>query len=75
MSANNNERPAIVFVPSRKQARLTALEFITHAIADDREFRFLHCSQEDLAKYLEVIQDKSLVEALQHGTHRGARCA
>ena len=68
MTAADNGKPAIVFVPSRKQARLTALEFVTHAIAENREHRFLHCSPADLAKYLDAVQDKSLAEALKHGT-------
>jgi pre-mRNA-splicing helicase BRR2 len=61
------KRPAIVFVPSRKQARLTALEFVTHALAEDKPHQFLQCSPEDLASYLSVIQDASLVETLKHG--------
>ena len=72
VAANPDQRkPAIVFVPSRKQARLTALEFVTHAIAEDRATQFLHCSADDLEKYLKVIQDPSLVETLKHGMNAG----
>ncbi|KAJ3286172.1 DEIH-box ATPase [Borealophlyctis nickersoniae] len=61
------ERPAIVFVPSRKQCRLTAVELLTFCLADGEEKKFLHCSDEDIAPYLENIKDATLKETLANG--------
>ncbi|KAI9105295.1 Sec63 Brl domain-containing protein [Phlyctochytrium arcticum] len=60
-------RPSIVYVPSRKQARLTAVDLLTFAMAEGDEKKFLLCSDEDIAPYLEKIQDKTLVQTLQYG--------
>ncbi|KAJ3264529.1 DEIH-box ATPase [Chytriomyces hyalinus] len=60
-------KPAIVFVPSRKQCRLTAVDLMVHCAADDKEKRFLHVSEEELAPFLENVEDKQLAEALQYG--------
>ena len=35
-------KPVIVFVPSRKQTRLTAIDLLTYAAADNQPDRFLH---------------------------------
>ncbi|KAI9331221.1 Sec63 Brl domain-containing protein, partial [Obelidium mucronatum] len=60
-------KPAILFVPSRRQCRLTAEDLMSHCIADDAEKRFLHCSEEELQPYLNDVEDKHLAEALQYG--------
>lgn len=61
------DKPVIVFVPSRKQCRLTALDIITYCVGDDTPTRFLHCQLEEIQPLLDRIQDKTLVETLQHG--------
>ena len=65
--ALSGDDPAIVFVPSRKQCRLTAVELITLCIAAGTPKKFLHCSEEDLKPYIDIIQDKGLAEILVHG--------
>jgi hypothetical protein len=58
-------KPVIVFVPSRKQTRLTAIDLLTYAAADNQPDRFLHAEQEDIQTFLAKIQ----VEApFQYGT-------
>ena len=57
-------RPAIIFVPSRKQTRLTAIDLLTFCAADRRHTRFLHVTPEELAPYLEQLADK-----VSHGEH------
>ncbi|ELU09831.1 hypothetical protein CAPTEDRAFT_222545 [Capitella teleta] len=61
------EKPVIVFVPSRKQTRLTAIDILTYSAADLQHNRFLHASEEDLQPYLEKITDKTLKETLSNG--------
>ncbi|KND04164.1 ATP-dependent RNA helicase BRR2 [Spizellomyces punctatus DAOM BR117] len=60
-------KPSIVYVPSRKQARLTAVDLLTLAMAEGEEKKFLHCSDEDIAPYLDKVQDKALVQTMQYG--------
>ncbi|RUS18546.1 Sec63 Brl domain-containing protein [Endogone sp. FLAS-F59071] len=60
-------KPAIVFVPSRKQSRLTAVELLTFCAADGETDRFLHCKPEEIEEHLARVQDKALAETLQHG--------
>ncbi|THG98887.1 hypothetical protein EW026_g3361 [Hermanssonia centrifuga] len=60
-------KPVIIFVPSRRQCRLTADDIITHCGADDDSKRFLNIEEEDLQPHLDHINDKGLVETLKHG--------
>jgi pre-mRNA-splicing helicase BRR2 len=58
--------PVIVFVPSRKQTRLTAIDILTYTAAEIRpetemetpRSRFLHVKEEDLEPFLAQISDK-----------------
>ena len=52
------KKPAIVFVPSRKQTRLTAIDILTYCAADQQPTRFLHVKEEELKPYMEKINDK-----------------
>ncbi|KAF9159441.1 DEIH-box ATPase [Actinomortierella ambigua] len=61
------QKPVIVFVPSRKQCRLTVTDLLTFAMADDATDRFLHCDKEMLQGHLEHVEDKALVSSLEHG--------
>ncbi|XP_061184302.1 U5 small nuclear ribonucleoprotein 200 kDa helicase-like isoform X1 [Saccostrea echinata] len=66
-------KPVIVFVPSRKQTRLTAIDILTFSAAEiqvDSETprsRFLHVKEEDIQPFLEKISDKTLKETLSNG--------
>ena len=61
------DKPAIIFVPTRKQARATALDLSAACISDDDEDRFLHASLEEIAPLLERIQERPLAESISHG--------
>ncbi len=61
------DKPALVFVPNRKQTRATARDLLTACIADDDEDRFLHVDVEQMAPLLEKVQEGALREALSHG--------
>lgn len=57
-------KPVIVFVPSRKQTRITAIDILTFAAAElqnaseeKQQSRFLHVTEEDLAPFVEKISD------------------
>lgn len=60
-------KPTIVFVPSRRQCRLTALDILTYCAADGDEDRFLNIEQSDLQPHLDHVVDPALLETLAHG--------
>ncbi|KAJ5899862.1 hypothetical protein N7495_004606 [Penicillium taxi] len=61
------DKPALVFVPNRKQTRSTAIDLMTACGVDDDEDRFLHADVEELAPLLSRIQEHTLSTALSHG--------
>ncbi len=72
------DQPVIAFVPSRKQAKLTANDLLAYVLADsDRddgasdddagESRFLNIEMEDLEPHLQRVQDRELRELLASG--------
>ena len=60
-------KPTIVFVPSRKQVRQTALDLLSCCVADDDDERFLHAPVDELTPFLSRIHEKALAESLTHG--------
>jgi len=60
-------RPTIVFVPSRKQCRLSAMDIQSYCRGDQDESRFLNMDAKDLAPHLERVQDEDLKETLEYG--------
>ena len=54
------KKPVIVYVPSRKQTRLTAVDLLTFCAADRLPQQFLHCAEDDhnLATHVQFIKDK-----------------
>lgn len=62
-----SEKPAMVFVPNRKQVRATAQDLLAACVSDDQEDRFLRADAEDLAPILKRINERSLAESLSHG--------
>ncbi|KAF1508831.1 hypothetical protein FQV18_0016649, partial [Eudyptula minor novaehollandiae] len=61
------KKPVIVFVPSRKQTRLTAINILTTCASDIQRQRFLHCAEKDLVPYLDKLNDNTLKETLVNG--------
>ncbi|KAK5082295.1 Pre-mRNA-splicing helicase BRR2 [Lithohypha guttulata] len=61
------EKPAIVFVPGRKQARATALDLLAAAIGDDSDNRFLNAELDELQPILERVHERALAESITHG--------
>ncbi|KAH7060504.1 DEAD/DEAH box helicase domain-containing protein [Macrophomina phaseolina] len=61
------DKSAMIFVPSRKQVRNTALDLLANCVADDDEDRFLHASIEEMQPVLEKISEPALAESLSHG--------
>lgn len=60
-------KPAIIFVPSRKQCRLTANDLLGYCLTDSDPTKFLNIDVMELQPHLEHIQDQDLAECLKHG--------
>ena len=61
------EKPAMIFVPSRKQARATALDLIAACVASDDEDRFLHAEIDEIAPLLQRVNEIALADSMSHG--------
>lgn len=61
------DKPALVFVPSRKQTRSTAIDLLSACGIDNDEDRFLAADPEELAPLLSRVQEQTLANSLSHG--------
>lgn len=61
--AHSPEKPVIIFVPSRKQCHLTAIDMITYAAASGFPNRFLRINEGDIGTY----KDPTLLHTINHG--------
>jgi pre-mRNA-splicing helicase BRR2 len=61
------DKPAMVFVPTRKQVRSTAEDLRLACVADNDEDRFLHADIEEIQPLLDRIQERALYESISHG--------
>ncbi|KAI1431506.1 Sec63 Brl domain-containing protein [Xylaria sp. CBS 124048] len=67
IKTHSPEKPVIVFVPSRRQTRLTAKDLINFCGMEENPRRFVHMSEDDLQLNLTRAQDDALKEALNFG--------
>ncbi|OAA64246.1 dead deah box DNA helicase [Niveomyces insectorum RCEF 264] len=61
------EKPVIVFVPSRRQTRLTAKDLVNYCGMEDNPRRFLKMDEDDLQLNLSRVKDEALREAISFG--------
>ena len=61
------DKPVIVFVPSRRQTRLTAKDLINLCGMEDNPRRFLNMDEDDLQLNLARVKDEALKEAISFG--------
>lgn len=59
--------PSLVFVSSRRQTRLTALDLIAYLAAEDNPKQWLHMPEEQMSDILENIKDSNLKLMLAFG--------
>ncbi|KAL7670073.1 hypothetical protein ACOME3_005011 [Neoechinorhynchus agilis] len=69
-------KPAIVFVASRRQTRLTALDLVSHLAADGCPKHWLHMPEDELANFTSLIRDPNLHLCLAFGIglHHAGLC-
>jgi pre-mRNA-splicing helicase BRR2 len=61
------ERPAIVFVPSRRQCKLSSNDLLSYALADEDPKRFLRVEDQELERHIQHVTDEDLRECLRSG--------
>lgn len=61
------DKPAMVFVPNRKQTRATAMDILAVCVASDEEDRFLHADVDEISPLLKRIHEQALAESISHG--------
>ncbi|KAI1497345.1 Sec63 Brl domain-containing protein [Biscogniauxia marginata] len=67
IKTHSPDKPVIVFVPSRRQTRLTAKDLINFCGMEDNPRRFVHMSEDDLQLNLTRVKDDALREAINFG--------
>ncbi|KAK9850259.1 hypothetical protein WJX84_005584 [Apatococcus fuscideae] len=60
-------KPVLVFVSSRRQTRLTALDLIGFAAGDERARQFVHMPEDELEQILASVKEPNLRHTLQFG--------
>ncbi|CAJ1975360.1 unnamed protein product [Sphenostylis stenocarpa] len=60
-------KPVLIFVSSRRQTRLTALDLIQFAASDEQSRQFLSLPEESLQMVLSQVSDQNLRHTLQFG--------
>eukprot|EP00850_Spirogloea_muscicola_P017869 SM000157S02099 [mRNA] locus=s157:242304:257751:- [translate_table: standard] len=60
-------KPVLIFVSSRRQTRLTALDLIQCAAADERPRQFLSLTEDEIAMVVAQATDATLKHTLQFG--------
>ena len=69
-------KPVLVFVSSRRQTRLTALDLIAYASADERDTQFVNMHPTELEPILATVRDTALRHTLAFGVgiHHAGLC-
>ena len=60
-------KPTLVFVPTRKHAKMAALDLLSHAAGDGSPSQFTSLDAEDLRPYLDKVTDPALRHGLTYG--------
>jgi activating signal cointegrator complex subunit 3 len=61
------DKPVLIFVSSRRQTRLTAVDLITYLVSDQQPRRFLNMTETELQQVLQKIDDPSLKHTMSFG--------
>ena len=57
----------LIFVPSKKQAKLTAIDILSFLAAENNPLQFLVGSEKDIITSAKGLADTTLVQTLEHG--------
>ena len=68
INRHSPHHPVLVFVPSRRLSRITAINILTFAAAEQKQYRFLHISTSEIEQFTNEIEDQTLKETVFRGT-------
>ena len=60
-------KPSLIFVSSRRQTRLTALDLISFCYSDDNSKQFLHMPEDEIIAIAETLKDGALRDTIVYG--------
>ncbi len=60
-------KPSMIFVASRRQTRLTALDLISYAAGEENPKSFLHCDEDYISAIAQSLNDKVLRHTITFG--------
>jgi activating signal cointegrator complex subunit 3 len=60
-------KPTLIFVASRRQTRLTALDLISHAAGEENPKSFLRCDDDYIDAVAQSLNDKALRHTITFG--------
>lgn len=61
------EKPVLIFVSSRRQTRLTALDLISYCAADEFPKKFLHMPEDEVSNIASTLRDRALRDTIIFG--------
>eukprot|EP01127_Copromyxa_protea_P008859 TRINITY_DN2045_c0_g2_i1.p1 TRINITY_DN2045_c0_g2~~TRINITY_DN2045_c0_g2_i1.p1 ORF type:complete len:2126 (-),score=516.29 TRINITY_DN2045_c0_g2_i1:21-6239(-) len=67
INTHSPTKPVLIFVSSRRQTRLTALDLITYCVADESPKQFLCMPEEEIEQIIDEIEDPNLKHTLAFG--------
>lgn len=67
IQTHSPNKPVLVFVASRRQTRLTALDLIAFSAADGNPRKWLHMNEQELSNTLRQVQDPNLKHIISFG--------
>lgn len=60
-------KPVLIFVSSRRQTRLTALDLISYCASDDNPKQFLHMPEDEIISISHTLRDNALKDTIVFG--------
>lgn len=63
-------KPVLIFVSSRRQTRLTALDLISYCATDDNPKKFLNMTEDEILSIAETLTDRALKDCIVFGIGR-----
>ena len=67
INRHSAHQPVLVFVPSRKLSRMTAIDILTFAAAEQKQDRFLHITSAEIEPFTQELEDQTLKETVLRG--------
>ncbi|XP_055949414.1 activating signal cointegrator 1 complex subunit 3-like [Argiope bruennichi] len=67
IQTHSPDKPALVFVSSRRQTRLTAIDLIAYLVAGNNHQQWVHMDQAEMSSIVDLIRDQNLKFTIAFG--------